>query len=131
MCPSYSCCHRRRAGALSTPFYWLARLRLASGTDELLPGERPVLANREAALWARLRRTVRRFRRPAGRPTGCARALAERRLAALLGRACCRRALRRAVPLPEALGPLALLAWADETTPGTHWERLWHGLGDT
>lgn len=127
MCPSYSCCHRRRAGALSTPFYWLARLRLASGTDEVLPGEQPALADREAALWGRLRRTVRRLRLPSGR----ARSRAEWRLAALLDRACCRRALRQAVPLPEALGPLALLAWADETAPGTHWERLWHGLGDT
>ena len=130
MCPRYSCCHRRRAGALSTPFYHLARLRLAAGTAELLPNELPALADREAALWARLQHAVLRLLVPAGR----IRPLLEQLLAALLARACCRQALRAAVPLPEALGPLALLGWSAEATTvvqGVHGEKRWHGLGDT
>ena len=129
MCPSYSCCHRRRAGALSTPFYYLARLRLAAGTAELLPNELPALADREAALRTRLQHAVLRLLVPAGR----IRPRLEQLLTALLERTCCRQALRRLVPLAEALGPLALLGWSAEATTivqSVHGEKYWHSLGD-
>ena len=110
MCPPLSCCHRRCSSALSTHIYHLVRLLLASGTDELLPGHRLTLQARMDALWDRIEAALQRH----GEYTAQARDLTERLLATLLREGCCRRALRRAVSLPEALGLAVLLDWEAE-----------------
>ena len=116
-CPPYSYCQPSAAARRTLPFYYLARLRLAAGTAELLPHQLPALTARTAALWEQFRYRTH-YRRPV--PAAQARRVGELLLERLLARPCCRRALRRAVPLTEALGPLAQVEFLPGPAP------LWH-----
>lgn len=105
MCPSLSCCHPGRPSLLSHQFHCLVRLLLASGTPELCP-EPHGLPARLDALWQRVHQLMQaRHRVDPAR----AQELTEHLLTALLGEECCRQAVRRTVPLAQALGRLRVL----------------------
>jgi len=104
MCPPLSCCHQRLVQPLPTQLYYLVRLLLThADADELLADQREPVKQRLEQLWARVQHSVQcRCRVSAGR----AAELTECLVACLLRHECCRRSLRRAVPLHEALGPV-------------------------
>lgn len=96
MCPPLSCCYRRHAGPLPTLLYYLVRLLCAAEAGELSETQRRSLPGRLDALWAAC--YTRRRLRPGYCPP-----LAELLLPSLLEHDCCRQAVRRLVPLDEAL----------------------------
>jgi hypothetical protein len=104
MCPPLSCCHWRHRGPLPTALYQLARLLLAAPAELPVP-QRPALEPRLDALWDQLEDQVARRLSP-----GAAPAVTGELLAVLLQDDCCRQALRRSVPLAEALGPGPVLS---------------------
>lgn len=103
MCPPLSCCHRRLSGPLPTHLYYLVRLLLTHNSDEVLADQRAQVSERLEQLWDRVQHSVQGRCRVSG-----VRAieLTECLVALLLRDECCRRSLRRAVPLHEALGPV-------------------------
>lgn len=107
MCHSLFCCNHMPA-LRTAPLYYLARLRLAAGTAELLPHQMSTLDARLNLLWEQLSEGLQRR---LGVPAQRARYLVEQLLQRLLRRACCCRALRRTVPLSDALGPMARCEW--------------------
>jgi hypothetical protein len=104
MCPPLSCCHQRLSQPLPTQLYYLVRLLLTyDDADELLADQRTPVQRRLAQLRDRVQHAVQcRCRVSAARATE----LTECLVACLLRADCCRRSLRRAVPLREALGPV-------------------------
>ncbi|MBD2721734.1 hypothetical protein [Hymenobacter armeniacus] len=104
MCPPLSCCHQRLTQPLPTQLYHLTRLRLAHAeTDELLPDQHALVQRRLEQLRDRVQHAVQcRCRVSAARAVE----LTECLVAQLLRAECCRRSLRRAVTLGEALGPV-------------------------
>ena len=100
MCPPLSCCHRRGTSLLSTHFYYLGRLLLASGTEEL-PAKHLSLPARMDTLWDYVHNAVQnRYQVSTARALD----LTEFMLAALLREECCCQSLRQAISLAEALG---------------------------
>jgi hypothetical protein len=106
MCPPISCCHQRLTSLLPTQLYYLVRLLLAYGSEELLPEQQQLLDSRLEILWDRVQLAVQH--RCHTSPTGALN-LTEQLIARLLRSDCCRRSLRRAVSIPEALGPALVL----------------------
>ncbi|MVN77722.1 hypothetical protein GO988_15420 [Hymenobacter sp. HMF4947] len=105
MCPTFSCCHPRRASLLSTQLHCLVRLLLASGTPELRP-EPAGLSARLDALWLRTHGLMQTsYCVSAAR----ARELTENALSALLSQECCCQAVRERLPLGQALGRTRVL----------------------
>ncbi|MDO7853135.1 hypothetical protein [Hymenobacter convexus] len=103
MCPPLSCCHQRLVQPLPTQLYYLVRLLLTHNSDELLADQHEPVQQRLEQLWGRVQHSVQcRCRVSAAR----ALELTECLVACLLREECCRRSLRRAVPLHEALGPV-------------------------
>lgn len=103
MCPPLSCCHQRLTQPLPTQLYYLVRLLLTHNTDELLADQQEPARKRLEQLWDRVQHSVQcRGHVSAARAVE----LTECLVAHLLREDCCRRALRRAVPLHEALGPV-------------------------
>ena len=107
MCSSLSCC-QHTPEPRTAPLYYLARLRLAAGTAELLPHQLAFLDARLDLLWEQFRYGMQRR---LGVPARRAQPLGEQLLQRLLRHDCCCRALRQAVPLAEALGPMARYEW--------------------
>ena len=111
MCPLLSCCHGRSTSPLSTPLYRLLRLLLAGDTpQELAPAEQAGLYAQLAARWDTLHVAVQAYYRTSA---ARARELTEQLLMSLLLEDCCRRSLRRAVPLAEALGLAQGVRWGE------------------
>ncbi|MBJ6108347.1 hypothetical protein JAO73_04950 [Hymenobacter sp. BT523] len=104
MCPPLSCCHQRLTQPLPTQLYYLTRLLLTHAeTDELLPDQHALVQQRLEQLWHRVQHAVQcRCRVSMARAIE----LTECLVACLLREECCRRSLRRAVSLREALGPV-------------------------
>jgi hypothetical protein len=104
MCPPLSCCHQRLTQPLPTQLYYLVRLLLTHAeSDELLPDQQAPVQQRLEQLWDRVQHSVQcRCRVSAARAIE----LTECLVACLLREECCRRSVRRAVPLREALGPV-------------------------
>jgi hypothetical protein len=103
MCPPISCCHQRLNQQLPTQLYYLVRLLLTYKSDELLANQHDVVMERLGRLWDQVQYSVQcRCRVPAARAVE----LTECLVAQLLREECCRRSLRRAVSLREALGPV-------------------------
>jgi hypothetical protein len=104
MCPPLSCCHQRLTQPLPTQLYYLVRLLLTHDeADELLADQRVPVQQRLEQLWDRVQHSVQCRCQVS---TGRAIELTESLVACLLRNDCCRRSLRRAVPLHEALGPV-------------------------
>lgn len=88
---------------LPTQLYYLVRLLLTHNSDELLADQRTMVTERMEKLWDRVQHSVQcRCRVSAARAVE----LTECLVAHLLREDCCRRSLRRAVSLREALGPV-------------------------
>ena len=104
MCPPLSCCNQRLTQPLPTQVYYLVRLLLTHDTaDELLAYQHEPVQQRLEQLWDRVQHSVQcRCRVSAARAVELTACL----VAHLLREECCRRSLRRAVLLPEALGPV-------------------------
>ena len=102
MCPPISCCHQRLTRPLPTQVYYLVRLMLAYASAELLPNQTDLAAARLASLCDQIQHALQQ--RYSFSPAHALH-LTDRLVAQLLREQCCRRSLRQAVPLTEALGP--------------------------
>jgi hypothetical protein len=112
MCPPLSCCHRwgTHPSPLRRQLYYLVRLLLASGSDEVPTTRRAALETRLDTLWNCLYSAMRQYYRV---PQSRAEELTGQVVHALLREACCRQSVRDNVSLEEALS----LAEAPEHTP--------------